>query len=174
MAVRKKPVLDFEIDGLTNSIQNVVSGDSFNTLVSELAPADLKRMPRNAWLFDWKKEASDKNKAVYKLTIESNPTIIQGLISVEDKSDHTFMHLIESAKFNKGKSKVYRGVPGNLVAFACKISRENGYDGVVSFYSKSDLVQHYQTTLGAKVLFANQMIINELSAAKLISTYFKD
>jgi len=40
--------------------------------------------------------------------------------------DHIFMHLIESAKFNKGKSKVYLGVPENLVAFACKVSVDKG------------------------------------------------
>ncbi len=30
--------------------------------------------------------------------------------------------LIVSAKFNKGKNKIYAGVPGNLVAFACKMA----------------------------------------------------
>jgi hypothetical protein len=36
-------------------------------------------------------------------------------------ADHVFMHLVESAPFNKGKTKLYSGVPGNLVAFACKV-----------------------------------------------------
>jgi hypothetical protein len=39
------------------------------------------------------------------------------------------MHLIESAPFNKGKNKVYAGVPGNLVAFACKLSFQRGFEG---------------------------------------------
>ena len=38
------------------------------------------------------------------------------------------MHLIESNKFNRGAKKVYLGVPGNLVAFACKYSFEKGYN----------------------------------------------
>ena len=59
------------------------------------------------------------------------------------------MHLVESAPFNKGKIKVYRGVPGNLVAFACKLSFQRGHEGNVSFFSKTQLVQHYIDTLGA-------------------------
>jgi hypothetical protein len=51
------------------------------------------------------------------------------------------MHLIESAKFNKGKNKIYIGVPGNLVAFACKLSFDKGYDGYLAFDAKTVLVK---------------------------------
>ena len=50
------------------------------------------------------------------------------------------MHLVESAPFNKGKSKAYSGVPGNLVAFACRLSFQRGYEGNVSFISKRNLL----------------------------------
>ena len=79
---------------------------------------------------------------VYKLVILENPNIIQGLISLQDRGDHIFMPLIESSKFNRGDKKIYLGVPGNLVAFACKISFEKGYGGYVSFESKSKLKEH--------------------------------
>ena len=72
------------------------------------------------------------NKEVYKLTIINNLNIIQGIISLEVKTDHVYMHLIESAPFNIGKEKTYLGVPGNLVAFACKLSFQRGGDGYVS------------------------------------------
>ena len=42
------------------------------------------------------------NKTIYKLVIVDNTQIIQGLISLQDRSDHVFMSLIESNKFNKG------------------------------------------------------------------------
>lgn len=119
------------------------------------------------------KELKDPTKVIYKLTIAENINIIQGLISIEDRQDHIFMHLIESAKFNKGKRKVYYGVPGNLVAYACKLSQEKGYQGIVSFFAKTKLIDHYKISLGAKVLFGNQMIIDELNAKKLILRYFK-
>ena len=103
---------------------------------------DLKLISKPDWQFNWKKEINDITKEVYKLSTVSNPAIIQGLISIEYKPDHIFMHLVESAKFNKGKSKVYIGVPGNLVAFACKVSFDKGHEGFVAFDSKSVLIEH--------------------------------
>lgn len=110
---------------------------------------------------------------VYKLTTVSNPTIIQGQVSIEDKQDHVFMHLIESAKFNKHKDKVYYGVPGNLVAFACKFSFDKGYQGFLTFDAKTTLVKHYQETLYATHFRGLRMFIESKAARRLISQYFK-
>jgi len=170
---RKQIPLDFIVDKLTNSIENVVTGDSFDTDISLLSKTELKLLKAKEWLFDWKTEVNDSTKSVFKLTIVENPKIIQGIISVEDRGDHIFMHLIESAEFNRGKQKVYLGVPGNLVAFACKLSDDRGYNGVVSYFAKTKLVGHYKESLGAKVLFGNQMIIDEKNAGRLIVKYFK-
>ena len=143
MKIKEKQGLDFEIDKLTNSIENVITGDSFSTDISILAANDLKSITKKqAWLFDWKKEIKEPARDIYKLTIVNNPSIIQGLISLEVKSDHVYMHLLENAPFNKGKEKVYSSVAGNLVAFACKLSFQRGHEGNVSFLSKSQLVEH--------------------------------
>ena len=169
-----KPIgLDFEIDKLTNSIENVITGDSFPTDITLISNADLKLISKkNGWLFDWKIEFKQPEKDVYKLTIVNNQSVIQGLISVEIKSDHVYLHLVESAPFNKGKTKVYAGIPGNLVAFACKLSFQRGYDGNVSFFSKTQLVQHYVETLGAIHFGGRIMIIDKNAALKLINKYF--
>jgi hypothetical protein len=136
----KQKGLDFEVDKLTNSIENVVSGDSFPTDITLIANADLKTVTKkNGWQFDWKPELKEPARDVYKLTIVNNQSVIQGLISLEVKSDHVYMHLVESALFNKDKTKIYAGVPGNLVAFACKLSFQRGHDGNVSFISKHNL-----------------------------------
>jgi hypothetical protein len=37
-------------------------------------------------------------------------------VGISFRDDHVYIHLIESAPFNKGKNKAYLGVPGNLVA----------------------------------------------------------
>lgn len=84
------------------------------------------------------------------------------------------MSLIESSKFNRGIKKVYLGVPGNLVAFACKLSFDTGYGGYVSFESKTKLKEHYQKTLGAHFLFGNFMAIDTNAAAKLVDQYFPE
>ena len=166
--------LDFIIDLLTNSIDNVVTGDSFATEISILTTNDLKTTTKkNGWLFNWKNEFKEPARDVYKLTIVNNPTIIQGLISLEVKSDHVYMHLVESAPFNKGKTKMYSGVPGNLVAFACKLSFQRGHEGNVSFLSKTQLVDHYIKTLGAFHFGDRVMIIETQAALYLIQKYFQ-
>ena len=131
-------------------------------------------LKRNGWLFDWKYELKQPEREVYKLTIPNNITIIQGLISLEIKTDHIYMHLVESAPFNKGKSKVYSGVPGNLVAFACRLSFQRGFEGNVSFISKTQLIEHYTKTLGAYHFGGRLMIIESEAALKLIDKYFKN
>ncbi len=170
MAVSRK--INIEIDKLTRSIENVVSGDSFKTEILPLSSKDIKTIKKKDWLFDWSSEAKIKDKTVYKLVIVNNPGIIQGLISLQDRGDHIFMHLIESNKFNRGARKIYLGVPGNLVAFACKLSFHKGYEGYVSFESKTKLINHYSQTLGAELLFGNIMAIDTSAAAKLIDQYY--
>lgn len=136
--------------------------------------ADIRKLKKADWLFDWKAEPKQVDKKVYKLVIVDNPNIIQGLISLQDRRDHIFMSLIESNKFNRGVKKIYLGVPGNLVAFACKLSFDKGYGGYVSFESKTKLKEHYQKTLGAHFLFGNFMAINTKAAAKLVGQYFTE
>ena len=175
MKKQKNIGLDFIVDKLTNSIQNVVSGDSFATDITLVSVSDLKNViKKNSWQFDWKYECKQPQRDVYKLTIVNNQTVIQGLISLEIKSDHVYMHLVESAPFNKGKSKVYAGVPGNLVAFACKLAFQRGLEGNVSFFSKSQLIQHYIDSLGAMHVGGRIMIIDTKSALKLINKYFSN
>jgi hypothetical protein len=174
--VRKQKIsyLDFEIDKLTRSVENVVTGDSFPTDISYLTRADLKQVTKkNGWLFNWKKELNTDSKEVYKLTIQGNESVIQGLISLSVEDDHFYMHLIESAPFNKGRTKIYLGVPGNLVAYACRLSFQKGFEGFVSFHSKTKLIDHYIKTLGAYHFGGHLMIIDTLPAKVLIEKYFK-
>ena len=175
MKEHKVTGLDFIIDKLTNSIENVVTGDSFATDISLIKSSDLKNITKkNNWLFDWKYEFKKPERDVFKLTIVNNSEIVQGLICVEVKEDHVYMHLVESSPFNKGKSKVYAGVPGNLVAFACKLSFQRGHDGNVSFVSKTELINHYEKSLGAIHFGGRLMIIETKSALRLINKYFND
>lgn len=168
------PGLDFIIDKLTNSIENTLTGEVFDTEIVRLTNIATEQIKKSNWQFNWHKELKDKTKEVYKLTTVNNPTIIQGLLSVEDKQDHIFMHLIESAKFNKGKDKAYFGVPGNLVAYACKISFDKGYEGFLAFDAKSALIKHYQESLHATHFRGMRMFIETAAAARLISKYFKN
>jgi len=166
--------IDVFIDKLTNSIVNTISGDSFQTDIQKVSSADLKTAnKKNGWNFNWASEHKAKDRAVYKLTIQDNESIVQGLLSLTDFDDHVYVHLVESAPFNLGKKKLYEGVPGNLFAYACKLSYEKGNQGLVAFRSKTRLIDHYEATLGAVHVGAHQLIIFPSSATKLINRYFK-
>lgn len=166
--------IDIEIDKLTNSIENRITSDSFLTDVLILEKSDLIHITKTkGWLFNWRDEFELPDRDVYKLTITGNPTVIQGLVSLTERDDHVYMHLIESAPFNRGQEKVYLGIPGNLVAFACKVSFHRGFDGYVSFVAKTQLIEHYKHTLGATNIGGQLMIINSKAALKLIDKYFK-
>ena len=174
MGSSKNKEQDFIIDRLTNSLLNTVSGDSFQTEVIRLSKTDLKYVIKiKGWNFNWKSEFDDIKKEVYKLTILNNTNIIQGLLSITIEQDHVFMNLLESASFNIGRHKIYEGVAGNLVAYACKISFQRGFDGYIAFTAKTKLIDHYEKTLGASH-FKNQRMIIETQASKiLVEKYFK-
>ena len=171
----KKIAQNFIIDRLTNSILNTISGDSFQTEIILLNKFDLKKITKKkGWNFEWKTEFSNLKKEVYKLTIEHNSNIIQGLVSISIETDHIHIDLLESAPFNIGTRKIYEGVAGNLVAFACKLSFQKGLERYVAFTAKTELIEHYQKTLGA-IHFKNKKMILESKASKiLVEKYFKN
>ncbi|PIQ20669.1 MAG: hypothetical protein COW65_13690 [Cytophagales bacterium CG18_big_fil_WC_8_21_14_2_50_42_9] len=167
-------LLDFEVDKLTNSIENAITGEIFNTEITKITAKQSRQIKKADWLLDWHLELKDQNRDIHKLTTLYNPTIIHGLISLSDNHDHIFMNLIESAKFNKGEKKLYKGVAGNLIAFACKTAFEKNYDGIVAFVAKTQLIEHYKQTLGAKTFAGNRMFIDTKESLSLVKQYFKD
>jgi hypothetical protein len=170
----KPQALDFIVDRLTNSIQNTISGDSFPTEVLRLRTDDLKQITKKqGWNFNWKQELADNSREVFKLTITNNPNIIQGMLSLSLEDDHVYMHLLENAPFNIGQNKLYEGVAGNLVAHACKVSFQQGFNGFIAFTSKTKLIEHYEKNLGAYALGGHRMIIPTDAAQILVDKYFK-
>lgn len=152
--------LDFIVDKLKNSIQNTISGDSFPTEIARFTIKDCKQTTKkNGWNFDWKSELNNDLNEVYKLTIVHNSDIIQGLLSVRKEADHIYMNLLENAPFNIGNNKLYEGVAGNLVAYACRLSFQYGFEGFVAFTAKTKLIEHYEKTLGAYHFGGHKMII---------------
>lgn len=60
MKKNKELLLDFIIDKLTNSIQNTISGDSFQTEVARFTLKDSKQaIKKNGWDFNWKTELNN-------------------------------------------------------------------------------------------------------------------
>lgn len=168
----KAYLIEIEIDKLTNSIENVITLDSFTTEVLLVTKDDIKIITKkNGWNFDWKNEFLKPDRSVYKLTITNNGELIQGLVSLAVTQDNVYMHLVENAPFNIGQKKVYAGVAGNLMAFACKLSFQHGTEGYVSFRAKTILIDHYVNKLGA-IPFGGQLLVLDTKAAlNLLNKY---
>jgi hypothetical protein len=166
-----KREVSVEIDKLTNSIVNTISGEVFET---EFNHVSKKEIIKKDWLFNWGKELRDKENVVYKMTTVENKNIIQGLVSLKTQENFIFVNLVENAKFNRGKEKLYLGVGGNLFAFACKISKDKGFGGFVGFDAKTALMDHYYQTLGAERALGQRMFITDVNADILIDQYFKN
>ncbi len=64
MKKKNKIGLDFEIDKLTNSIENFITGEVFDTEIIKLYEIDSKQIVKDNWQFDWFNELKDKTKLV--------------------------------------------------------------------------------------------------------------
>lgn len=160
------------IDKLTNSIEIVATGKSVPTEFYRLGIKDVPQVNQFNWDFNWEDEIRSKTNEVYKLCIKGNPEIIHGLIALRKEMGIVVIDLVESAKFNRGKNKLYNGVAGNLFAFGCFFSKKAGFYGIIAFTAKTALIQHYINILGAKVIYGNRMRIEPAEAEILISKYF--
>ena len=56
MKKRQLRHFNIEIDKLTNSIENTLSGEVFDTEITRLTKGDLKVIKKSDWLFDWRLE----------------------------------------------------------------------------------------------------------------------
>jgi hypothetical protein len=166
----------FIIDKITNTIEESVTGKSFETVTIVVTGEEIKMVhKKDGWLFNWKKEFREHGHKIYKLVLKGE-TKIQGLISLEPIYDQLYieMHLIENAPHNFAGKKRFAGVAGNLVAFACKMSFEFGFDGFVAFTAKTELINHYSSTLGAELIFRDRMTISTVPAKKLVNSYYRN
>ncbi len=118
---------------LLDSVENIITGDRFRTEITRVKKEDLKGVSkRSGWTFDWKQALKNTDLEVFKLTIENNIQVIQGLIGLSVEPDHVALRQLESAPFNKGNKKVYAGVPGNLAAFAIELSFQQETKGKIT------------------------------------------
>lgn len=168
---------EFLIDQLTNSIVEAATGESVETDVIPITGEEILNVhKKDGWFFNWKMEFKAKNRQLYKLVIAGD-NLIQGLISLEPIGNQYFVeaHLIESAPHNHPKNKRYLGVAGNLVAFACRMSFDLGFDGFVAFTAKTGLIDHYAESLGAQLIYGyNRMGIFTPAAKKIVSSYYEN
>ncbi len=76
--MKRKSFINIEIDRLTNSIENALTGDKFDTEVVCLSKDDNKLLKKLDLLFDWHYELKLKDLPVFKLVIKNNEDVIPG------------------------------------------------------------------------------------------------
>ena len=83
-----------------------------------------------------------------------------------------FTRLLESSErsnSNRTPEKVQLGLPGNPVAFACKLLFAKGYGSYVFFDSTTKLLTRYRKTLSAPSRFGRVRAINLKAAEKRLN-----
>lgn len=166
------------IDSLTDCLVNNETGELYDTeyrLVRKtITNWDAQALQWEGWKFDW--SLPQKNGYdVYELLLKENDEV-QGMVALKHIRNqyYTQVDIVEAAPFNVGKAGRFKGVGAHLFAIACKLSWDVGNEGFVHFTAKSDLIEHYKSTLGAKQLDWHNMYIDTFAAATLINKYFKE
>ena len=172
--------ISIEIDSLTNCLVLNRTGEEFDTEYKELRKTigklEAKNLQKEGWLFDWAMPYQAPGMQVYGLYIAGDDEL-QGLIALRHERANFFTHieLMESAPQNRVQKK-YAGVGGHLFAIACKLSFDAGNDGYVEFTAKTDLINYYRNSFGAKSISGDgrKMIIETPEAIRLVEKYFKE
>ncbi len=146
------------------------SGETYPVSFLALQPYDIEDQMQD-WndSFDWTVYFGHRGVEVYKMVIRGND-VIQGVIALERKEDHVWVHLIESLPDER---KEFDLIGEHLLAIACKRSMELGLDGVVAFQSKtrSRLMMYYINDVGAAHFGGGLMVIEEPVAKRLVMLY---
>ena len=162
--------IDILIDKLTDCLTDTQTGKIVNTEYKK-RETDIIQKEYDEWKFDWSKPTKN-GYDIYELFLE-NDNIVQGRIAVKIDGGVADVDIVETAPHNFGHEGRYEGVGGHLFAIACKLSLDAGCDGYVAFTAKTNLIEHYQETLNAKVLNGQRMFIDENVAKELIEKYLE-
>jgi hypothetical protein len=90
------------------------------------------------------------------------------------ESDFVIVNLLESAGFNKGASKVYDRVAGNLLSFAAKTSLQK-FEGDLLLVAKSALLTVYSSKYGFRQIGSSlRMVSYPENSRKLVSLFYEE
>lgn len=114
--------------------------------------------------------------SIYALYVEGTK-VTQGLIACREYKDqnntkgYIEVALAEANPKNVGVTGRYKGVGAHLFSIVSRLSFDLGYDGFVTFVSKTNLVQHYINELHAELLFGTNMQLSTQASKYLVEVY---
>tara|TARA_R110002012_G_scaffold85496_1_gene213210 strand:- start:64016 stop:64483 length:468 start_codon:yes stop_codon:yes gene_type:complete len=148
------------------------TGASHKVEIEPVDDRDFASLTKARYFFDWKQE---KEFEMYKLRI-ANTRDILGLVSIERIPEEWRLHirLLTVSKENKGSSKKFENITGNLLTFISKIAvGEYGELACVSLKPKGLIARHYIDKFGMNVTGLT-LSIEILEIFNLIETYDHD
>jgi hypothetical protein len=114
--------------------------------IEPLTDQDNARLTKSRYFFDWKTE---KENETFKLLIRGSNEILGVMSLIEHEDRRVQINLLAVSKENRGKGKVYEGISGNLIAWACREAvKRFGGDACVSLVPKTRLKNHYKKQYG--------------------------
>lgn len=118
------------------------TGEHHRVEIKAVDSSDYKTISKKKYFFDWRQEQAYE---VYKLAITDTNDIL-GLVSFEKIPGERRIHirLLTVSKENKGESKKYENIAGNLITFVSKVAlREYAEFACVSLKPKEAIARHY-------------------------------
>lgn len=141
-------------------------------LAEPATKSDLTLVSRKnrGWHFNWLEIGSQVGMIVYKITYQKQ---IQGLVAFSrpPREDGVVpVTNFEAAPSNFGHSGGF-GVGPTLAAIVCGSSVAWGFDGFIAFQAKTKLVEHYRKHFRARVVYGDNMVVDDNAAKTLIERY---
>ena len=162
--------VDILIDRITDCLIDTRTGEEVETEY-RMREASIRPRDYRGWKFNW--SITEKNGYdIYELFVKDDDTV-QGRISVKVDGGVADVDIAETAPHNYTHKGIYSGVGSHLFAIACQVSLDAGYDGFVTFTSKSSLVEYYKEKLNAGVFRGRRMYIDEEAARILLDKYMR-
>ncbi len=162
--------IDILIDKLTDCLVETETGKIVQTEYVK-KKTKIRSVEYKGWKFDW--STPQKNGYdIYELFVEGDDAV-QGRIALKIDGGVADVDIVEAAPYNVGHKGKYEGVGGHLFAIACKMSMDAGCEGYVAFTAKTNLIEHYKSEIGAKVVRGQRMYIDDVTAKQLIKKYLE-
>lgn len=158
-----------QIYKLYDAIALNATGKKENVLAAPVKTAEIRKH-QHQFKFDF--VSISKKFLVYKIHLENQSDIIQGMVAFRHQKDYLDCVNMEINGFNKRGISLYSGVGKCMVALCCKISMDNGSEGYISFEAKNRLIPYYQRLGAKRIGSSSRMFMDDVAARKLIDLYF--
>ena len=152
-------------------ITEVATGRKLAVSIFPVEGKDFKQITKKRYFFDWKKERGVSD--LFKLTLKGGSEIL-GLLALVDFPGEFRMQirLLSVSRENLGKTKIYEGTAGCLIAFAGRTAVGKYFEqACISLLPKTELRLHYKSKYGM-LDGGPQLFLEGAGLQALIKKYF--